>query len=487
MAKGREDVAEGEGGSESPGATRADAARKGPGASARGAGPRREIAIPPPPDSLSSGFGPPSLSPTPGPRQGGAPREASALRLPPRLPPHPPQPEKHRTFWEKVLRVLASPRKLKVTREGKYYLGITLGVGFAAINTGNNLLYLLLGMLLSLMLVSGVMSDLSLRRLTVTRRLPVRAQVGRAHLVEIEVYNHKKRVPSYAIEVEDLRAGQPADKRCFFLKISPSSAQVAAYRRTPARRGRDRHTGFRIATRFPFGLFEKSREVDAEGELIIYPAVDAVRLTAEEAGRREGGVGANGRGSGDETYALRPMRQGDDPRDIYWRKSTVRDQLILRERSRETRPDIEAIIDPVRPTAASGTGPQAEAFNQQFEKRIREVASRAVAHIKRGDGVVVSTTLGERVRGDKNLGSDPILRFLALLEAVDEAKAPALRAERAARALIAGRSAPMEAAPKLNPAGAEGRAAKAAGSSEEDRRKGGPNGSGPRPIAGGRA
>ena len=78
------------------------------------------------------------------------------------------------------------------------------------------------------------MSELSLRDLTVMRRLPLRAQVGRPHLVEIEVFNHKKRVPSYAIEVEDLRAGQPADKRCFFLKISPNSAQVAAYRRTPA-------------------------------------------------------------------------------------------------------------------------------------------------------------------------------------------------------------------------------------------------------------
>jgi uncharacterized protein (DUF58 family) len=337
-----------------------------------------------------------------------------------------------RTRWERFLRVLRPPRKLKFTREGKYYLGITLGVGFAAINTGNNLLYLLLGMLLSLMLVSGVMSDLSLRRLTVTRRLPVRAQVGRAHLVEIEVYNHKKRVPSYAIEVEDLRAGQPADKRCFFLKISPSSAQVAAYRRTPARRGRDRHTGFRIATRFPFGLFEKSREVEAEGELIIYPAVDPVRLPIDEPGRRSGGTTANGRGAGDETYALRPMRDGDDPRDIYWRKSTLGDQLILRERARETRPDIELVLDTMRPQAAARQ-PESEAFVQQFERRIREVASRVVAHIKRGDGVVVSATLGERVRGDKNQGADPILRFLALLEWVDEAKVPELRALRAAR------------------------------------------------------
>ena len=82
----------------------------------------------------------------------------------------------------------------------------------AAINTGNNLLYLLLGLLLALIVVSGIMSEVSLRHLTVVRRLPARAQVGRPHVVEIEVFNHKKRVPSYAIEVEDLRAGQPADK-----------------------------------------------------------------------------------------------------------------------------------------------------------------------------------------------------------------------------------------------------------------------------------
>lgn len=381
------------------------------------------------PESQSAGFGPPSSKLAPRPdaqRRNGEGRAA----LPPRPFP-PPKPPKTAglTRWQRFLRWMRPPRKLKFTREGKYYLGITLGVGFAAINTGNNLLYLLLGMLLSLIVVSGVMSDLSLRRLTVARRLPVRAQVGRPHLVEIEVYNHKKRVPSYAIEVEDLRAGQPADKRCFFLKISPSSAQVAAYRRTPARRGRDKHTGFRIATRFPFGLFEKSREIEAEGELIIYPAVDTVNLPAEEPGRRAGGSSANGRGAGEETYALRPMREGDDPRDIYWRKSTIGPQLILRERARETRPDIELHVDNVRPKGLK-TNHEIDAVSQQLERRIREVASRAVAHLKRGDGVVVTTPVGDRVRGDKNIGADPILRFLALLDLVDEDAVTAARAER---------------------------------------------------------
>ena len=344
-----------------------------------------------------------------------APLELKPARAEPRAKPAGPRP----SFWSRW----RPPRRLKLTREGKYFIFITFGVGVAAINTGNNLLYLLLGMLLSLIIVSGVLSELSLRHLTVTRRLPPRAQVGRPHLVEIEVFNHKQKVPSYAIEVEDLRAGQPADKRCFFLKISPRSAQVAAYRRTPARRGRDHHVGFRVATRFPFGLFEKSREVTADDELIIYPAVDPVRLPQTDAGDRTGGESSLGRGNGDEIHGLRPMREGDDPRDIYWRKSTVPDQRVLRERATDTRRDVAFSIDSSHP----GRTPD-EDWSLRFERRIRDVASRAVAHLKRGDGVSVLASGGERVRANTAVGADPLLRFLALLEpSTEPARGPETR------------------------------------------------------------
>jgi uncharacterized protein (DUF58 family) len=315
------------------------------------------------------------------------------------------------------------PRRLKFTREGKFFVGITLGVGFAAINTANNLLYLLLGMLLALIVVSGVMSELSLRDLTVVRRLPLRAQVGRAHLVEIEVYNHKLRVPSYAIEVEDLRAGQPADKRCFFLKISPKSAQVAAYRRTPVRRGRDVHIGFRIATRFPFGLFEKSREVPAEGELVIYPAVDPVHLPPPAAGRSPGGDHVVGRGHGEEFLGLKLMRPGEDPRDVHWRKTAAVGQMVMRERARETRPDVTLNLDVIRPADAG------EDWDAGFDRRIRDVASRAVAHLKRGDRVTVLTTGGAVAHADRSVGADPLLRYLALVEAVTRPQSPGVAAE----------------------------------------------------------
>jgi uncharacterized protein (DUF58 family) len=364
--------------------------------------------------------------------RGGAPSpEASDLDLvappAPRVPPAPPssarapEPRSDPPAAPLAPRFGRYARRLKLTREGKYYIGITIGVGFAAINTGNNLLYLMLGMLLALIVVSGVMSELSLQKLTVKRRLPTRAQVGRAHLVEIEVFNHKRRMPSYAIEVEDLRAGMPADKRCFFLKISPSSAQVAAYRRTPARRGRDRHTGFRLATRFPFGLFEKSREVAAEDELIIYPAVDPVRLGTAR-GDQVGNDGAPAaRGGGDDIYTIRPMREGDDPRDIYWRKSAATGQRVLRERVAETQPDVELVLEVGRPT------PPPEDFATSFEQRVRDVASRAVAHVRRGDRVVVRTTAGQRVLASRSVGADPVLRMLALVEPVSHPLAPLRR------------------------------------------------------------
>lgn len=329
-----------------------------------------------------------------------------------------------RSLLARFRRFIRPPRRLKFTREGKFFVGITLGVGFAAINTANNLLYLLLGMLLALIVVSGVMSELSLRDLSVLRRLPQRAQVGRAHLVEIEVYNNKGRVPSYAIEVEDLRAGQPADKRCFFLKISPRSAQVAAYRRTPTKRGRDVHVGFRIATRFPFGLFEKSRELQASGELIIYPAVEAVQLPVATGGRTAVGDGSMGAGTSADFLGLKAMREGDDPRDIYWRKSAT-GQMVIRERAREARPDVTLPLELERPREATAE------WDALFERKIKDLASRAVAHLKRGDSVAIRTQAAVAARADRLAGADPILRYLALIQP-SEARAEGGRPVKAA-------------------------------------------------------
>src|SRR5260370_28177507 len=95
----------------------------------------------------------------------------------------------------RLRRLLKPPRRLEFTREGKYFVGITLGVGFAAINTGNNLLYLLLGMMLSLIIASGVLSEMSLRGLSVAREPPARPHPGKPFLMRVSLQNHQRRLP----------------------------------------------------------------------------------------------------------------------------------------------------------------------------------------------------------------------------------------------------------------------------------------------------
>ena len=70
------------------------------------------------------------------------------------------------------------PRGLTFTRDGKVFVLISLGVGFAAVNTGNNLLFLVLGMMLGMIIVSGILSEITLRNVTVTRRIPGRVEAG---------------------------------------------------------------------------------------------------------------------------------------------------------------------------------------------------------------------------------------------------------------------------------------------------------------------
>jgi uncharacterized protein (DUF58 family) len=113
---------------------------------------------------------------------------------------------------------------------------------------------------------------MTLKRLVVERRPPPRVFAGEPFLMEVVIQNAKDNRASFSIEVEDLVGTTPIDKRCYFLKIPAAKSQRTSYRHTFARRGAYTLTGYRIATKFPFALFRKSRDVDAPLEILVYPA-----------------------------------------------------------------------------------------------------------------------------------------------------------------------------------------------------------------------
>ncbi len=282
------------------------------------------------------------------------------------------------------------PRQLKTTREGKLLIGLTLGLGFGTINSGNNLLYLVLGMLLSLIVVSGILSELSLRGVRVRRRFKAALHAGRETFLTIEVTNTKPRLSSFSIEVEeifdeeDLATQRPA----YALLLGPGETQQVALRLRVRKRGLHTSRGLRIATRYPFSFFRKSREVPDDLEYVVYPDVHAV--AAPHLGSfAEGAVESQRRvGRGGEYHGLREHRYDDDPRDIHWKSSARIGRLVTREYERPADRRVWLLVpnaaeDDEKPTLAA------------VEMGISEAASLAAHYTAIGWAVGVRTIDGE--------------------------------------------------------------------------------------------
>src|SRR5690606_34884629 len=170
----------------------------------------------------------------------------------------------------RVARRPAMSRRFRLTREGRVFLGATLLVGVAAINTGNNLLYLVLSLLLGLLLLSGVLSDLSLLGLRAQVSLPSRLEVGREAYAEVHVTNGKRRLRSFSIVASPL-SGETALGEALFLKLEPGERASAVVRFSPGRRGELVVGSVELRTQYPFALVDKRRRVRVSERVIVHP------------------------------------------------------------------------------------------------------------------------------------------------------------------------------------------------------------------------
>ena len=98
-----------------------------------------------------------------------------------------------------------------VTGVGIIYVVSVLLIGIAALNTGNNLLYVIVAAMLAAILVSGVASAIVLRELELDIHLPEQVFAGRPTLGKMMVRNRRRWLPSFSISVVPLK--QKASKQ----------------------------------------------------------------------------------------------------------------------------------------------------------------------------------------------------------------------------------------------------------------------------------
>jgi len=282
----------------------------------------------------------------------------------------------------------------------------------AAWNTGDNMLYLIFGMMVSLVVVSLAFSRITLSRLTVERAFPSTIHAGEAVELMTQVRNNKKVLPAFSLQIDSDQhnGGSPG----YILKVPPGESATAVVPRTFVRRGMHLFEPARVSTSYPFGLFEQGVTCGGETGVLVYPEVKHLEKSAVGRMLSRGElVSRGGRGPGTEYYSLREYFHGDDARLISWKVSAKQGKLMLRELEKQERKALLLVFD-----AHTGSHDLAGP-DELFEEAVKFCASLSSRCVD--DGYDVELVMPEesvgRGSGERHL--DRILRLLALVGPAD--------------------------------------------------------------------
>jgi uncharacterized protein (DUF58 family) len=281
----------------------------------------------------------------------------------------------------------------ELTREGMAYLGVSLVISVAALNTANNLLFIVLAAMLAAIVVSGVASAAVLRRLELDVIVPRNAFATKPVQLRVNLTNPRLWMPAFSVKVFSpvdkkkkrrrwewsktefvfprrrrwlrlpdytLRRKDPAPwqpkiltRPVYFTFVAPGNTAGADVELAFPRRGYYTQEGFSLATRFPFSFLIKSRKVTLERELLVYPALlepdDFLEILPMITGEFVSFV----RGRGTELYLIREHTPQDPGRFVDWKATAKTGSLKVREFTREDERRLRLVFDNPEPGRVS--------------------------------------------------------------------------------------------------------------------------------------
>lgn len=265
-----------------------------------------------------------------------------------------------------------SPFSFGITRSGGFFLLLVFLIAVAAVNTGNNLFYLILSVLLSATLVAGMVARLSLRSIFVSLQVPQNVFVGESVSVKILLKNQKHWFPSFSILAEDLAlirarrsagwlgrltfrgtgsdaqspGGTPVLQHgAYFPAIPPGEARAELIAQSFARRGLYHLEGLRLSTQFPFGFFRRGERISVSGDLLVYPAIREISSDLHLLPFLPGKLEGKRPGQGESLYEIRNYHEGESARLIHWKATAKTGRLLAREYAREEESEFCLILD----------------------------------------------------------------------------------------------------------------------------------------------
>jgi uncharacterized protein (DUF58 family) len=298
-----------------------------------------------------------------------------------------------------------------VTREGLAYMALVLVIGIAALNTGNNLLFIIVSAMLAAIIVSGVSSAAMLQRVEMELSVPEHVFAKEDVIGRVQIHNRSRWWPAFSISVVPPKIKPAKSKwvlhRSIFrwppkappeqqwlkipdlylsrIVVPPVRADIvkdpvyfpyipaetmanAEVELTFPKRGRYVQDGFGVSTRFPFSFLKKTRRIALKREVVVYPDVeptdDMFHVLPMITGEFESFVA----GRGYDLYRIREYLPEDSARHVDWKATAKTGALKVREFTREDERKLRIVFDNPSPDSVS---PEA------YEKYVSLAASLA--------------------------------------------------------------------------------------------------------------
>jgi hypothetical protein len=295
-----------------------------------------------------------------------------------------------------VARQVRDALNYEVTREGLIYLALTLLIGVAALNTGNNLLFIVVAAMLGAVLVSGIVSAIMISGMEVELHLPHHVFAGQSYSGAVLLRN-RRWLPAFSISVVPpiekgdrpkwhwqrsefvyplARSGRKAfirwpdlsyvkfypprqappvfEQRVYFPYLPGGHRESTELNLRFPRRGLYAQRGIGVSTRFPFSFLSKTRTIALDQEVLVFPSVEATDELLEVLPMITGELETNQRGRGSDLYRIRDYEPEDSARHVDWKATAKSGELKVREYTREEERCVCVVFDNPAPEVLDG-------------------------------------------------------------------------------------------------------------------------------------